>query len=864
MAQQIGSLFASLSLDSTSFVSGLKRSTEATERASTAIQGGMSRIGTAVKGAMGVFAANAAIDTAHKLLEIADAGKKLEGQLRLATKEFGSYGQAQRDVARIAAETRSNLNETGILYGKNMRGVKELGGSQNEAALMTENFNKAMKVGNANTQEITSATLAWGQAMNSGKMEGEDYNSIIDASPPLIEALARALKKPIGSMKALVEEGKVTSRVMVDALTKPEYTKKLVDDFKDVPRTWEESVTLMENQAQVLVSSFDQGSGLSNAIVNLFQGGIDGSTDMGKAATDVGIQMRGEAMATAQMIRNGFEELSTAFEPFRSAAASVFGEINQQAVSSRDYVMSLLKTIDNIRNAPMDAALWMRDRAKNDFGVNMPRNWFVPDDQQRSDIAGNWGRNYDRETQTRRGEGILRGIADNAPAYGRFKPNEIGDWFNQRGRFDPKLRNRRPPTPAAGGSGSGHKPRVRSAEQIAREKEREAETARRDLEAFRSDRARSERDELDSKADLATIGKQRFDFERQQLESDRQNRIREIENQGPKGSKRFTEAQVAELKAIEERIAANRRQLSAIEEAEFHTQEQSRLTSASLENAQEMAQLDLSMARTAKDRRASEHRLLDLRMQQEKLALDAIIASRDATEAEKEIARLRLAILPELRRKEGQRVDERNKGPLGDYLDRIPRTGEEINEALEGVQVDGLQSLESGLMDCIKGVGSLGDAFGNMADTVIDGLIKIALQQMIIKPLGDLMFGGSGGGGGLFGSLVSGIKGAATGGLGGVPGKANGGLGNRGRVLVGEHGPELLDMGGPYNVIPNHKLDGVRGGGQPTMNITFGAITSNDPEQVKAMATEAIVQMMPMINQNAANHTLSKLQRPRV
>lgn len=319
------------------------------------------------------------------------------------------------------------------------------------------------------------------------------------------------------------------------------------------------------------------------------------------------------------------------------------------------------------------------------------------------------------------------------------------------------------------------------------------------------------------------------------------------------------------MKAIEERIAVNRRQLSAIEETEFNAQEQSKLSSASLANAEEMAQLDLSMARTAKDRRAAEHRLLDLRMQQEKLALDAIIASRDATEAEKEIARLRLAQLPELRSREGQRVDGRNRGPLGDYLDRIPRTAEEINEAMQGVQVDGLQSLESGLMDCIKGVGSLGDAFGNMADSVVDGLLKIALQQMLIKPLGDLLFGGgSGGGGGLFGAIVSGITGAATGSVTGVPGKANGGLGNRGRVLVGERGPEVLDMGGPYNVIPNHKLDGVRGGGSSNVSVTFGSITSNDPAAVKAMATQAIVEMMPVINSNAANHAISKLQRPRM
>lgn len=229
----------------------------------------------------------------------------------------------------------------------------------------------------------------------------------------------------------------------------------------------------------------------------------------------------------------------------------------------------------------------------------------------------------------------------------------------------------------------------------------------------------------------------------------------------------------------------------------------------------------------------------------------------------------RLAVagrLPTLRAAQGKQVEQQTMGPLASYLDQIPKTSDEINEALQNVQVNGLDSLQSGLLDAIKGVGSLGDAFGSMADAVIDGLLKIALQQMLVKPLGNLLFGGGGGGGGgggLFGSLVAGITGAVTG-KKGITGKANGGMGNSGRYLVGEHGPEYLDVGGPFHVTPNSKLDSVRGSNTPSMSVTFGAITSNDPAAVKAMATQAIAEMMPMINQNAANHTLSKLQRPKM
>jgi len=73
-----------------------------------------------------------------------------------------------------------------------------------------------------------------------------------------------------------------------------------------------------------------------------------------------------------------------------------------------------------------------------------------------------------------------------------------------------------------------------------------------------------------------------------------------------------------------------------------------------------------------------------------------------------------------------------------------------------------------------------------------------------------------------------------------------------------------VDIGGPFNVTPNHKLDSVRGGGKPNVNVSFGRITSNDPEAVKAMATLAIVEMMPIITKTSIDHTMGRLGRPRM
>ncbi len=862
MAQQIGSMYASMSLESASFISGLERATKATNRASTAIEQGMSRASAAVKTFAAVYVADKAIDGAKKYLELADTSKTLEAQLKLATAQFGNQGVAMRQTREIAKETNSGLQETVSLYAKMLPAARDLGKGQDDAARATETFSKALKIGGADTNAAASATLQFGQALASGVLRGDEFNSINEASPRIMRLLADSMGVPVGAMRKMAEEGKLTSEVLFKALTDQKFTKGIDQEFKELPKTFEQAKTSAMNAATDIIGAFERGSGISTAIVNAMGEGTDAVEDLVSTAEAAGGEMRAN-----------FEALGTAFQPFLDSGNNAFDVLGIRVASFHEQMKSIFNGMDQLRNFLPD--LQRKAQAWDEKHLGF-RTGFTGNVGPRSNMEGDYERGYQnsrRQTARQRAVTVIRQNGSERDFTGKgLTDQQIADRANKlardivagrAGRATPGS-GRPVPRPPAGkkpGGGSGKS----AADKAARDAERQVEKDRKDLEAFTGDMNRSKREELDSATALASTATQRFEFERQALEQDRKSRMDQIDKDGPKGSKRYNEKQVEELKAIEERIDANKRQSVDLKEAEFNGQEQLKLASSSLANAQEMAQLQGGLARTAKDRRASDLRLLDLQMQQEKLALDAVIANRDSTDADRKIAQARLALLPTLRAAQGKQIEQQTMGPLASYLDQIPKTSDEINEALQNVQVNGLDSLQSGLLDAIKGVGSLGDAFGSMADAVIDGLLKIALQQMLIKPLGNLLFGGGGGGGGggLFGSVVAGITGAVTG-KKGITGKANGGMGNRGRYLVGEHGPEYLDVGGPFHVTPNSKLDSVRGGNTPSMSVTFGAITSNDPAAVKAMATQAIAEMMPMINQNAANHTLSKLQRPRM
>jgi tape measure domain-containing protein len=860
MGQQIGSLYASMSLESASFLSGLERATKATDRASKAIEKGMDRASLAVKGFVAAFVADKTIDGAAKFLEIADSSKKMESQMKLATAQFGNQGQAMRDTNAIAKETRSEIESINDLYAKFMPTTKELGRSQLDNARATETFAKAMKVSQASTQEQMSASLQMGQALSGTNVQWEELGQIMEASPRLARLFTESLGVTRGELKKMAEDGKLTSKMLYDALTNTKMTAQIDAEFKELPKTWEDSKTLMENALNDLIGAFDRGAGISEGIVEAMGEGTDAIDLITQVAEEAGVDIRAVFMG-----------LDNVFDPMGENSSNVMAAIRKDAEYTRETIGNLLRFIDKAHNAYAWADN-LGTRAENFItGGNKPlkdENWDMGDD---------FDRGYQKSRVESARNRLVRTIRINGGNdYKKFDGKGLSDKQLQdvskkvyadikAGRNVVHGTGKTPPKPkdekADKAAETARNKAQRAADKAAREAERAAETERRNKEAFVADLNRSAREELDSKADLASVASERFNFERQKLDVERKSRLDQIDKDGPEGSKRYSAAQVAELKAIEERITLNRGQAITLEEEAFKTEERLKLVGASLDNAVEIAQLDVNMARTAKDRRAAEHRLLDLRVQQEKLALEAIIASRASTEAEKQIARARLALIPKLAERQGQQIDEQTKGPLGAYLDSIPRTGDEINEALEDVQVRGLEGLKGGLMDAIKGVGSLGDAFSNMADTVIDGLLDIALQQLLIKPLGSVLFGGDSGGGGLLGGIIGGISKAASGGL---TGKANGGRGNRGRYLVGEHGPEVVEMNAPFHVTPNHKLEDVRGSSVGGVNVTFGSITSNDPAAVKAMAIQAIAEMAPMLTTNAKNATIAELRRPRM
>lgn len=151
------------------------------------------------------------------------------------------YNSAQR--ARAAyQDTAAAVSKLGLLAGNAFTSVKEI-------VSFTELMNKNFKIAGASATEQASAMYQLTQAMASGRLQGDEYRSIIENAPLLAEAIEDYMvnvEHAKGSMKDWASEGLLTANVIKAALFS---TADEVDErFLQLPMTWSDVWTSVKNE----------------------------------------------------------------------------------------------------------------------------------------------------------------------------------------------------------------------------------------------------------------------------------------------------------------------------------------------------------------------------------------------------------------------------------------------------------------------------------------------------------------------------------------------------------------------------------------------------------------------------------------
>jgi hypothetical protein len=391
-----------------------------------------------------------------------------------------------------------------------------------------------------------------------------------------------------------------------------------------------------------------------------------------------------------------------------------------------------------------------------------------------------------------------------------------------------------------------------AARRAAREAERNTDQQRQGIAELLRGRAEL----AAAEAELTSDSRVMDEALRQRIESERQIARAEIQDQ-----EGLSSGQRQELLAINDRIAAARLRKVNIDEAQRYLEEETKLLQAGLGNERDVASAQLDLADTTEQRRALALRLLDIAIRQERADLEAVLASQQATEVQKQIARKRLESLDTLAGLQRAGIERDNEAPGARYLRDLRTATAELDRSAEEVAVDGFERLNDELADAIMGTRSLGDVFKNVANQIIADLVRIAIRKQVVGPLAESLFGAGGGGGGSgVGSLLTSIFGRASGGYV-APNSVT-------RVNEGRGGVELLRMGPQGGqVIPLGQTRAASPGANVTIihapqTIIPGAITTPQlMAEIDRRNRDSIASAAPLIADAGAKKALTSLTK---
>lgn len=468
--------------------------------------------------------------------------------------------------------------------------------------------------------------------------------------------------------------------------------------------------------------------------------GLDGLIVAVRGSADEVAKLRNEAhqlgaVMDAEMVKRGaeaqtqYEILSRVIE---TQLKSAFISLAPAITAASNLVARLARDLGDA----MDQ--WRRLDERTNRGLSKERERLV---EQRDALVARFT-DSDGRVQSLTGRKVFAAEPGRGAWTARRRDaGELFDIYNQRISQIDKLRNDRTETNRAperrdrsdGTQLNTPPPKT----PVDRSAEREARRAERvEQEIFRArQRALGVYDR-----EMATV-QERFDIEQAQVKLEREAEQKQLESRLAR--KDVTKAEYDQLKLINDQTATLEDRVASDILARDLADERLAQERALADLTRDLLSLQSGAARTAKERREIELRLLAMAQQRAREDLERELSRTPGlSDADKQARR---DALGNYQTAETAAVNRQNMGPMEAWRDANLRTAAEVQEAYERVATRGLDALNSGLVDAIMNTRSLGEIFGNVAKQIIADLASIAVRQSIVEPLAAALFGGGGG-----------------------------------------------------------------------------------------------------------------------
>ncbi|WP_312905374.1 tape measure protein [Stutzerimonas nitrititolerans] len=213
------------------------------------------QLATAGKALVAAFSVSALTGAIRGIAGAADSYNLMNARLKLATSSQEEFNTAQTELRRIAVDTQTPLESLATLYQRISRPLKEAGRSQKDILAVTEAVATSFRVSGASAQEAENGVIQFAQALGAGALRGDEFNSVAEQAPRLMQALADSLNVPIGALKEMAAQGLLTADVVTSALV--EQLGVLRTEAESLPQTVGGAMTALSDRWNEAIGQAD-------------------------------------------------------------------------------------------------------------------------------------------------------------------------------------------------------------------------------------------------------------------------------------------------------------------------------------------------------------------------------------------------------------------------------------------------------------------------------------------------------------------------------------------------------------------------------------------------------------------------------
>ena len=203
----------------------------------------MDGLGDTILGAIGAYAG---LQGMRQLANLSDSFTQTYARLNMINDGVQTTDELFDKIAASANRSRASISATADTVAKLSLNAGDAFASNDETILFAENLNKLFAIAGTEQQSIASASLQLTQALGSGVLRGEEFNAVFEAAPNIMQTVADYMDVPVGKLRSMAQEGKITADVVKNALLSA--TGEINEQFESMPMTWGQVWTGITNK----------------------------------------------------------------------------------------------------------------------------------------------------------------------------------------------------------------------------------------------------------------------------------------------------------------------------------------------------------------------------------------------------------------------------------------------------------------------------------------------------------------------------------------------------------------------------------------------------------------------------------------